>query len=189
MFGTARKRARGAVADGNDGDLVGRAPRMGAARRIAGLVCGRWTKWVVVVLWFAVVSVAGPLAGKLNSAQKNDASEWLPKNAESTRVLELAKRFTPGDVFPALVVYERAGGGVTPADRAKVAADAQRFAGVGDISGKVQGPVPASDGRALQVLVPLRIATRATAGSSWVQGSTSCARSRGPTPPPTWGCT
>ena len=34
--------------------------------------------------------VAGPLAGKLNSAQKNDASAWLPKNAESTQVVELA---------------------------------------------------------------------------------------------------
>jgi hypothetical protein len=42
---------------------------------------------VVLVFWIAVFGVAGPLAGKLNSAQQNDASAWLPKNAESTQVL------------------------------------------------------------------------------------------------------
>jgi putative drug exporter of the RND superfamily len=46
-----------------------------AMRRIAGLPCGRWTKWVVLAFWIAVVAAAGPLAGKLNGAQKNDASE------------------------------------------------------------------------------------------------------------------
>jgi RND superfamily putative drug exporter len=49
-----------------------------ATRGIAGLVCGRWSKWAVLALWIAVVAVAGPLAGKLNGAQQNDASAWLP---------------------------------------------------------------------------------------------------------------
>jgi putative drug exporter of the RND superfamily len=127
-----------------------------ATRGIAGLVCGRWSKWAVFALWIAVIAVAGPLAGKLNGAQQNDASAWLPKDAESTRVIELAKRFTPSDVFPALVVYERADG-VTAADRAKVAADAERFAGLDHVGGKVVGPIPASDGRALEVVVPVEM--------------------------------
>ena len=55
-----------------------------ATRGIAGLVCGRWSKWAVFALWIAVVAVAGPLSGKLNGAQENDASAWLPKDAEST---------------------------------------------------------------------------------------------------------
>jgi RND superfamily putative drug exporter len=84
-------------------------------RRIAGLVSGRWSKWVVLVFWIAVFAVAGPLAGKLNSAQQNDSSAWLPKNAESTQVVELAKQFTPSDIFPALVVYELADVEVSPA--------------------------------------------------------------------------
>jgi putative drug exporter of the RND superfamily len=127
-----------------------------ATRGIAGLVCGRWSKWAVFALWIAVIAVAGPLAGKLNGAQQNDASAWLPKDAESTRVIELAKRFTPSDAFPALVVYERADG-VTAADRAKVAADAERFAGLDHVGGKVVGPIPASDGRALEVVVPVEM--------------------------------
>src|SRR5919108_5680727 len=103
---------------------------MSRARRMAAFPCGRWSKWVVLAFWVAVFAVAGPLAGKLNSAQQNDSSAWLPNNAESTQVVDLAKRFAPSDVFPALVVYERPDGPITPADQAKAAADVQRFAGV-----------------------------------------------------------
>jgi putative drug exporter of the RND superfamily len=127
-----------------------------ATRRIAGLVCGRWTKWAVLALWIAVVAVAGPLSGKLNGAQQNDASAWLPKDAESTRVIELAKRFTPSDTVPAVVVYELPGP-VTRADQARAAADAERFAGLDHVGGKVVGPIPASDGRALEVVVPVEM--------------------------------
>jgi len=135
-------------------------------RRIAGLVSGRWTKWGVLVFWIAVFAVAGPLAGKLNSAQQNDSSAWLPKNAESTQVVELAKKFSPSDIFPALVVYERQGGPVTAADRAKAAADVRRFAAVPDVTGKVLGPIPARDGHALQVVVPIKVAEK---GNGWEQ--------------------
>src|SRR6266508_1502993 len=137
---------------------------MGGVRRLAGLPGGRRTKWLVLGFWVAVFAVAGPLAGKLNSAQQNDASAWLPSNAESTQVVNLAERFTPSDVFPALVVYERADGAVTAADQAKVAADAKRFAGVRDVSGEVLGPIPSEDGRALQVVVPIRVAEE---GNGW----------------------
>jgi RND superfamily putative drug exporter len=118
----------------------------------------------VVGFWLVVFGVAGPLAGRLNSAQQNDASSWLPHNAESTQVVELAKRFAPADIFPALVVYERPDGPITPADQAKAAADARRFATIQDVTGKVIGPVPASDGRALQVVVPIRVAEE---GNGW----------------------
>ncbi|HWC40997.1 MAG TPA: hypothetical protein VHK02_03325, partial [Actinomycetota bacterium] len=131
---------------------------MSWARRLAGIPGGRWSKWAVLVFWFAVFAAAGPLAGKLNSAQQNDSSAWLPKNAESTQVVELSKRFAPSDIFPALVVYERPGGAVTPADRAKVAADVKAFAGVKDVTGEILGPLPSQDGQALQVVVPIKVA-------------------------------
>jgi RND superfamily putative drug exporter len=139
---------------------------MSRARRIAALPCGRWSKWAVLVFWIAVLLVAQPLAGKLNSAQKNDASSWLPHNAESTQVVDLAKRFTPSDVFPAVVVYERSGGPVTTADHAKVATDMQRFAGVQDVTGKLLGPIPSRDGQALQVVVPVKVNSE---GNGWQQ--------------------
>jgi RND superfamily putative drug exporter len=136
---------------------------MAVWQKIVGFPCGRWTKWVVLGFWVVVFAVAGPLAGKINSAQKNDASSWLPKNAESTQVTELAKKFAPSDVFPAVVVYER-DGALTPADKAKVAADVQRFAGVKDVTGKIVGPIPSRDGKALEVLVPVKVASE---GNGW----------------------
>jgi RND superfamily putative drug exporter len=129
---------------------------MSRTQRIIRVPSGRRSKWAVLAFWIVVFGVAWLFAGKLNSAQKNDASAWLPKNAESTQVVELAKRFTPSDVFPAVVVYERSGA-ITAADQAKVTADARSFASVKSVSGQVVGPIPAKDGRALQVIVPIKV--------------------------------
>jgi RND superfamily putative drug exporter len=137
---------------------------MGGVRRLAGIPGGRRTKWLVLVFWVALFWFAGQYASKLNSAQQNDASAWLPHNAESTQVVDLAKRFVPSDIFPALVVYERADGQVTEADQAKAAADVQRLAGVRDVTGEVLGPIPSQDRRALQVVVPIKIAEE---GNGW----------------------
>ncbi|MFF7195347.1 MMPL family transporter [Streptomyces sp. NPDC008079] len=94
----------------------------GGAGRIAHVVCGRRSKWVVLGLWIVVLVVVSPLAQKLTDAQKNDSASWLPSKAESTRVLELQKQFVP-ESAPAVVVYSRPGG-LTDADVAKVGADA-----------------------------------------------------------------
>src|SRR3954469_25282622 len=84
----------------------------------AQLVCGRWTKWVVLALWLGILVIAGPLAGKLTDVEKNDNSAWLPGGAESTQGAGLAKLFQPDDIAPAVIVYERQSG-VTPADQTK----------------------------------------------------------------------
>jgi len=160
--GNFGKAARRTAAGGED--APNREGRMGVARRIARLPAGRRTKWLVLVFWVAVVAAAGPLSAKLNSAQQNDTAAWLPHNAESTQVVELANRFVPSDIFPALVVYERPDGPITTADQAKVAADAKAFAGVKDVTGEILGPIPAQDGRALQVVVPLHIEEE---GNGW----------------------
>ena len=162
IFGKSRKAARRTVAGGDD--PPDREGSRSGVRRLAGFPGGRRTKWLVLAFWVVVFAVAGPLSAKLNSAQENDASAWLPNNAESTQVVELAERFVPSDVFPALVVYERPDGPITPADQAKAAADVQRFAAVPDVSGEVLGPIPAEDGRAVQVVVPLRVAEE---GNGW----------------------
>ncbi|MFD9878669.1 hypothetical protein ACFWXJ_31285, partial [[Kitasatospora] papulosa] len=73
-------------------------------RGVARLLCGRRTKWLVVVLWLVVLVFAAPLAGKLMGAQDNDAASWLPSSAESTRVWEESKEFRP-EIITAIVVY------------------------------------------------------------------------------------
>ncbi len=130
---------------------------MGKGRAIVSLPGGRRAKWAVVVFWLIVVAVAGPLAGKLMGAEKNDAQAWLPAKAESTQVLNLQSRFESPNVFAAVVVYDRASG-LTAADRAKAAADARSFAGItGVVRGQIVGPVFAADGRAIETIVPVNL--------------------------------
>src|SRR6185437_2361622 len=132
---------------------------MRRARAIVSIPSGRRTKWMVLVLWVVILAVAGPLAGKLMGAEKNDAQAWLPAQAESTRVLALQSQFLSPNVFPAVVVYDRPGG-LTAADRAKATADAGRFRSVdGVVPGQVQGPFTARDGQAIQTVVPVDLGT------------------------------
>jgi RND superfamily putative drug exporter len=129
---------------------------MRTTRGFAALVCGRWTKWVVLAVWLVVLLLAGPLAGKLTGVEKNDNSAWLPGSAESTKVLAQAKAFEPTETIPTVVVYERRSG-VTAADESKAAADAKAFGTLSDISGEVLGPIKADDGNALRVIVPITV--------------------------------
>ncbi|MFZ3571773.1 MMPL family transporter [Streptomyces sp. BH097] len=90
-------------------------------RGVAWLVCGRRSKWLVLLLWLVVIVGTAPLAQKLTDAQGNDAQSWLPGSAESTQVLDLSKDFRP-ETVPAVVIYAREGG-LTVADRARIAKD------------------------------------------------------------------
>jgi putative drug exporter of the RND superfamily len=129
----------------------GNQPRSGGSRLIA-FVCGRRTKYIVVVFWILVVAALGGLAGKLQGAEKNDASAYLPSSAESTQELNEQNLFQSKDLNPALVVYVR-DSGVTAADMQKAAADARYFASLPAVDGRVAPPVVSKDHRAIQTAV------------------------------------
>ena len=119
---------------------------------MSSLFTGRRTKFLALVFWLLVVGLAGPLSGKLTDAQQNDVAAWLPRSAESTKVLEIQQTFQSPNAIPAVIVYDRPSG-LTPADRAKAAADAQQFATFEGVQGKPTGPIPSQDGKAMQTLV------------------------------------
>ncbi|WP_426561016.1 MMPL family transporter [Angustibacter sp. McL0619] len=89
-----------------------RAGRRRAVVRAIGLT-------VVAAAWLGVVSVGGPLVGRLSEVQQNDNANFLPKSAESTKLAEQAEKFSDTTAFPAFLVVERAGG-LSPDDRSKV---------------------------------------------------------------------
>jgi len=68
---------------------------------------------LVVLIWFLLTGVFGPLFGKLSSVQENNNSSFLPKGAEATQASELIQTFSGKDSFnfPALVLFE---GDATP---------------------------------------------------------------------------
>jgi hypothetical protein len=138
---------------------------VGKLRVIAGVPAGRRAKWAVLVFWLIIVAVAGPLAGKLTGAEKNDSSAWLPAKAESTKVLAMQSRFQSPDIFTGVVVYDRPSG-LTSADRAKAVTDAARFAQVaGVVHGQVTGPIFAKDGKAIETIVPVDLGSKGWNGA------------------------
>lgn len=122
--------------------------------QVAGWITHRYLKYAVIVFWLAVLALLGPLAGKLTGAQDNDAKSWLPSNAESTEVLDVASSFVSANTIPAVIVFARASG-LTPDDLAAIQADAQDFGTLDTLDGQVVGPIPSEDGQAAQIIVPL----------------------------------
>jgi len=95
---------------------------------LARFVTGRRTKWLVPVVWIVLVAALQPLGSKLSGVTDDRTQSALPKAAESTAVLKKQERyFKAGQTASGLIVYRRAGG-LTAADKAKIAGDARRAA-------------------------------------------------------------
>ena len=115
----------------------------------------RWVKWLVVVLWLVAMVALAPLGAKLQGAEKNNASSFLPRSAQSTQVLKLQERFASGNVTPAVIVFRREGG-LSQADLAEVGSDRKKIENL-NLKG-VLGPgplVPSRDGAAALFAVPI----------------------------------
>jgi RND superfamily putative drug exporter len=103
--------------------------------RFLTLPAGRRAKWVVFAIWVvAVVGMgAANLPGKFSDAEKNESTSFLPGDAESTKALAVTKQLEGGENAATVIVYRR-DGGLTAADRARIASDTAklnrlRFAG------------------------------------------------------------
>ena len=102
-------------------------------RGISRFAAGRRSKWAVIAVWvIAGVVLSGAFQPKLQEATTNENEAFLPESAESTQVGDLIEeRFPDGQDVDALVVYQREGG-LTDADRERIAADAQRICEAGE---------------------------------------------------------
>jgi RND superfamily putative drug exporter len=119
------------------------------------------------VAWLLFGLVGGSYQGKLSSVQKNDNAAYLPSSAESTKVDTESQQFQHIQTIPGFLVYQRPGG-LTTADRAKIASDARVLTSLPGVAGdQVKAPVFASDGATANISVPL-VAKR---GNVSVQGS------------------
>ena len=120
---------------------------------------------VVVIAWFIITGVFGPLFGKLSSVQENNNSSFLPKGAEATLAADEIQKFSEGTSFsfPTLVLYE---GEATPAALAAINAHLGTIstltldgtsATIGEylLQGQPLTAFPSQDGKAILVNVPL----------------------------------
>jgi RND superfamily putative drug exporter len=98
---------------------------------------GRRSKWVVFGIWFVAIFIAaGPanLPAKFEDAESNEATSYLPGDAESTAALKATESLQKGELAPAVIVFRR-DSGLTAADRQTIVEDvgkmtSKRFPGV-----------------------------------------------------------
>lgn len=93
--------------------------------RIAHLVAGGRSKWIVIAAWALVAVALSPLQPKLQEEASDESDTFQARSAESTEVKELIdRRFPEGGSSVAIVVYAR-DGGLTRADGGRIEADAR----------------------------------------------------------------
>jgi len=118
----------------------------------------RWIRIVapliLVLIWLGVSSLGGPTFGKLSGVVNNDQASYLPASAESTQVQNDLKKFFSSDTVAAIVVYARSAG-ITTDDTRSIAQRVEAFGSIDGV-GDVVGPIPSSDGQALEVFVPVK---------------------------------
>ncbi len=93
-------------------------------RSLFTFVAGRRSKWVVFAAWFLAIFIASAanLPGKFEDAESNEATSYLPGDAESTAALQATESLQKGEIAPAVIIYRRESG-LTPADFATIEED------------------------------------------------------------------
>ncbi|MBP2586342.1 RND superfamily putative drug exporter [Streptomyces sp. PvR006] len=112
---------------------------------------------VLLVLWLAVGGGLGPYAGKLGEVATNDQAAFLPRSAESTRVIEAQRAFRQDETLPALVVWTSPGGApLGPGTRSAATRALATLTGQPGVVGAPSPALPSEDGEALRGVVQLR---------------------------------
>ncbi|MGC5036761.1 MMPL family transporter [Streptomyces sp. DT190] len=119
----------------------------------------RWARRLLplalLLVWLGVGGTLGPYAGKLGEVATNDQAAFLPRSAESTRVLQAREAFDQSETLPAVVVWTAGGERLTADQRADATRAVAALAGE---PGVVDRPSPAllsDDGEAMQAVVQL----------------------------------
>ena len=99
------------------------------SRAAFAFAAGRRAKWVVFGAWLAaiLVSLAADLPGRFAEAENNEATSYLPGDAESTAALQATEELQGGEIASAVVVYRRASG-LTAADFETIRAQVREMA-------------------------------------------------------------
>lgn len=151
---------------------------MSLVRWLIRAASGRKATWLVLVFWVVVAAATGSLGNKLNSVENNEAQTWLPAGAQSVKALDVGDaHFGGSGVTYAVVVYARPGG-LSAADKAKTTRDRIALAAYAD--GRVSRVIPAPDGEAALISVPLLSGTNGNKISGEVKQVTQVVRAGAP---------
>ncbi|WMI56023.1 MMPL family transporter [Streptomyces rochei] len=117
----------------------------------------RWlVPLVLLLVWLGIGGTLGPYAGKLGEVATNDQAAFLPRSAESTRVVDAQRAFQQDETLPVIVVWTFDGGdddGGAAAHREAATRSVAALAGEPGVVGPASPAVPSRDGEALQAVV------------------------------------
>jgi RND superfamily putative drug exporter len=111
---------------------------------------------LLIAVWLGIGAAFGPYAGRLGEVATDDQAAFLPRGAESTRVLAEQRAFRQEENLPAIVLWTADDGGRL--DEGQTTAAGRALAALAGADGVVDRPspaVPSGDGLALQGVVPL----------------------------------
>ena len=90
----------------------------------------------MIAAWLVIALAVGGYSGKLQDVTTDENEDYLPASSDSTEVINLLEdRFPEGREVDALVVYQREGG-LTAADRQRIAADAKAICASDEIENR-----------------------------------------------------
>ncbi|MER7899759.1 MMPL family transporter [Streptomyces sp. NPDC096046] len=116
----------------------------------------RWlVPLVLLLVWLGVGGTLGPYAGKLGEVATNDQAAFLPRSAESTRVLDARKAFDRSETVPAIVVWTADGERFTEDRRAEATRAVGALAGKPGVVGRPSPALLSDDRQAMQAVVQL----------------------------------
>ncbi|MER5946720.1 MMPL family transporter [Streptomyces sp. NPDC001904] len=121
----------------------------------------RGTRWLVplvlLFVWLAVGGTLGPYAGRLGEVSTNDQAAFLPRSAESTRVIEAQRAFQDDETLPVIVVWTADDKGtLDSAQRGAATRALATLKGTPGVVGQVSPAIPSGDRKALEGVVQLR---------------------------------
>ncbi|GGS93867.1 MMPL family transporter [Streptomyces chromofuscus] len=109
---------------------------------------------LLLIAWLGIGGALGPFAGRLGEVATNDQAAFLPRSAESTKVVAEQRAFSRAETLPAIVVWTTRGeaSGAQPAATRALAS----LAGTPGVTGRLSPALVSRDGAALQGVVQLR---------------------------------
>jgi RND superfamily putative drug exporter len=122
------------------------------------LASRRRAKWAIAAIWLIVAVAAGSVAGRFQSAQKNDTTSYLPGDAESVRALDAINRASGGaEITGTVVVFARTGR-LRPADLTAIESDKRTLdRRLPPDTIPAVGPIRSRDGEAALLDIYLRL--------------------------------
>ncbi|MFI6642434.1 MMPL family transporter [Streptomyces sp. NPDC050504] len=110
---------------------------------------------ILLVVWLALGGALGPFAGRLGEVATNDQTAFLPRSAESTKVVDAQQSFRQAETLPLIVLWTAGGKDLAP-QQAEASAALARQAGGSGIVGRPLPAVLSQDRQALRAVVQLR---------------------------------